>query len=215
MSFKEKLEKLKMKISDSFIPVNRNYEFEAELEDHQLGNQNIYRLYYFDYYRIDEYYGRTDNNVGVIDWPFEPFMLPEGMSREDGFKILSYLTDFIEKEMNLEPCSQKSVSTLNSVLNLERLGFKRINGNINDNDIIDLFTVSGRLLLFKKSKHYQKYFEWYTEGIILDEVKTIYNNCDVEFYDLILSKESEEMKIKNSSNGPKLIKKIKGVNTFY
>ena len=72
-----------MKISDSSFHVNRNYEFEVELEDHQLENKNIYRLYYINYHRIDEHYGRTDNNVGVIDWPFKPFMLPYGMSRED------------------------------------------------------------------------------------------------------------------------------------
>lgn len=209
MSLKEKLEKLKIKILDSSLPVNRDYEFDAELEDHQLGNQRIYRLYYINYHRINEYQGRFDNNVGIINWPFQPFVLPEGMSREDGFKVLSYLTDFIEKEMNLEPRSHKSVSTLNSVLDLERLGFKRINKDIDDNDIIDLFTVSGRLLLFKKSKHYQKYFEWYTEGITFDEVKTIYNNCGVEFYNLSLSENSEEMKTENSNSDSKLIKEKK------
>ena len=207
MSIKEKLEKLKMKISDSSLHVNRNYEFEAELEDHQLGNQNIYRLYYIDYHRIGEHYGRKDNNVGVIDWPFKPFMLPYGMSREDGFKVLSYLTDFIEKQQNLRPCSLKSVSTLNSVLDLERLGFRRINANINDNDVIDLFTVSGRLLLFKNSRQYQKYFEWYTDDITLDEIKAIYCKCGIEFYDLILSENFEESKIENSNGGPQLIKK--------
>ncbi len=207
MSFNEESEKLKMKISDSSIHVNRNYEFEAELEDHQIGNQNIYRLYYINYHRIGEYYGRTGNNVGVIDWPFKPFMLPDGMSREDGFKVLSYLTDFIEKQQDLRPCSLKSVSTLNSVLDLERLGFKRINTEINDSEVIDLFTVSGRLLLFKNSRHYQKYFEWYTEGITLDEIKKIYGKCGIEFYDLILLENFEESKIKNSNGGSQLKKK--------
>ncbi len=131
------------------------------------------------------------------------------MSREDGFKVLSYLTDFIEKEMNLESCSYQSVSTLNSVLNIERLGFKRVDGDIDDNDIIDLFTVSGRILLFKKSKYYQKYFEWYTEGITLNEVKTIYNKCNVKFYNLIILESPEEMEFKNSSNESKLIKERK------
>ncbi len=207
MSFKEKLEKLKMEISDSSLHVNRDYEFEVELEDHKLGNQNIYRLYYIDYHRIREYPGRTDNNIGVIDCPFKPFMLPYRMSREDGFKVLSYLTDFIEKQQNLRPCSLKSVSTLNSVLDLERLGFRRINANINDNDVIDLFTVSGRLLLFKNSRQYQKYFEWYTDDITLDEIKAIYCKCGIEFYDLILSENFEESKIENSNGGPQLIKK--------
>lgn len=179
---------------------NRDYEFEAELEDHQLGSQTIYRLYYMKYYRKDEYNGRHDNNVGIIDWPFKPFMLPEGMSREDSFKVLSYLTDFIEKKFDLEPCSYKSVAVLDDVLNLERLGFKRLDVSIDDDSkIIDLFTVAGRLQLFKRSNHYQKYFEWYMEDVTLDEVKDIYSKCGIQFYDL------EE--IKTSSSNPQFVKK--------
>ena len=200
MNLKDKLEKLKISLS-----TDRNYEFETELEDHQIGNQNIYRLYYIDYHRIGEYSGRTDNNVGVIDWPFRPFMLPEGMSREDGFKVLSYLTDFIEKKLNINPCSHKSVSTLDSALDLNRLGFKRINAKINDQDIIDLFTVSGRLLLFKKSRHYQKYSEWYTEGITFEGIKVIYSKCGIEFYDLNLSEVFAESQIENDR--PRMLKK--------
>ena len=207
MSLKENLEKLKSKISDLSQTTNKNYEFEAELEDHQIGNQNIYRLHYVNYHRIGEQYGKTDNNIGVIDWPFKPFMLPDGMSREDGFKVLSYLTDYIEKKLNLSPCSYKSVSNLNNVLDLERLGFKRVNTDVNDNDIIDLFTVSGRLLLFKNSKNYQKYFEWYTESITYDEVKAIYDKCGINFYDLILLENSEQSKTENSNDVSKLIKK--------
>lgn len=206
MSLKEKFEKLKMLVSGSSIPSDRNYEFKAELEDHPLGNQNIYRLYYMNYHRIREYSGRTDNNVGVMDFPFKPFIFPEGMSREDGFKVLSYLTDFIEKQLNLKPCSYKSVATLNKVLDLERLGFKRVMVSIQnyDSDVIDLFTVSGRILLFKNDKQYQKYFEWYTEGITFDEVKEIYSKCGMEFYDLILSEKQEETENEDLNNGPKL-----------
>ncbi len=194
MTIKEKLEKLKSKISNLSPSSNRNYEFEADLEDHQIGNQNIYRLHYVNYHRIYEYYGRTDNNVGFIDCSFEPFMLPKGMSREDGFKVLSYLTDFIEKHQNLDSCSYQSVLALNSVLDLERLGFQKI--NVNDSDVIDLFTVTGRLLLFKKSKYYPKYFEWYTENVTFDEIKDIYAKCCINFYDLILSENlHDELKL--------------------
>ena len=83
MNFKEKLEELKVKITN----FNRNYEFEAELEDHEIGNQNVYRLHYIDYHRIGEHYGKTSNKVGVIDWPFEPFMFPQNMRREERFKV--------------------------------------------------------------------------------------------------------------------------------
>jgi len=209
MSFIESLEQLKIKISNSSIPINRDYEFETELEDHQLGNQNIYRLYYINYHRIGDYHEKMANNIGSMDYPFKPFMLPDGMNREDGFKVLSYLTDFIEKKQNLKPCSYSSVAILDSVLDLERLGFKRVNADvhIHESDMIDLFTVSGRLLLFKNSRHYSKYFEWYTENITFDEVKEIYKKCNMEFYDLILLENIDETKIENSNDSLQLIKK--------
>ncbi len=185
-------EKLSYFIQDFFIPslTDRDYEFEANLENHPLGMQNVYRLHYIDYHRIGERYGMGPNNVGRIDYSFKPFMLPVGMSREDAFKVLSYLTDYIEKQFEVDPCSQKSVETLNDVLDLERLGFTRLNIYVDqiETDIIDLFTVTGRLLLFKQSEYYSKYFEWYTENVTLEEVSNIYDQCGIEFYDLIAEK---------------------------
>lgn len=165
---------------------NRDYEFAANLKNHKLGNQEIYRLRYINYHRIGESYEFRLFNIGVIDWPLQPFLLPVGMSREDAFKVLSYLTDFIESTLNLEECSSKSVIMLDKVLNLERLGFRKLDVNFptNSKEVIDLFTVTGRQLLFKRSKYYKMYFEWYTEGVTYDEVKEIYSRCGIDFYDL-------------------------------
>lgn len=106
------------------------------------------------------------------------------MTREDGFKILSYLTNFIEKRDDTEPCSLKSVRMLDSVLDLERFGFTRVKED-NEKNILDLFTVRGRLLLFKKSELYSKYFEWYVENVTLEEVKKIYAKYNMEFRDVV------------------------------
>lgn len=179
MSIKDELIKLRCLITG-----NRDYEFEATLEDHPIGNQNIYRLYYVDFHRINEYFRFPDpSNIGVVDWPFEPFMLPNGMTREEGFKVLSYLTDFIEKRDDIDPCSLKSVNMLDGALDLERFGFTRIDEKDEDK-ILNLFTVSGRLLLFKKSEFYSKYFEWYSEGVTLEEVENIYNKYNMKFQDI-------------------------------
>lgn len=183
---------------DNFF--NRDDEFDAELEDHPIGNQIKYRLYYIKYYRKKE---KKSGNVGMIDWPFQPFMLPEEMNREDAFKVLSYLTDFIEKKFDLEPCSYKSVATLNDALDLERLGFQRLSATVEDDDVISLFTVAGRVALFKKSRHYPKYFEWYVENVTFEEVKNIYHKCGIQFYDL---KEIKEEEVKEAS-APQFVKK--------
>lgn len=125
-------------------------------------------------------------------------MLPDRMNREDAFKVLSYLTDYIEKQCRVS--ATRSVGVLDEVLGLERLGFRKenINFSSNEEDIIDLFTVSGRLLLFKKSKEYDRYFEWYREDVDFDEVKEIYKKCGIEFYDLKIKDHVEKM--------PKMIK---------
>lgn len=183
MDIKDKLTKLKKDLF-GLISINRDYEFEATLEDHPIGNQNIYRLYYVNFHRIGESFRFPEsNNIGMIYWPCKPFMFPNGMTREEGFKVLSYLTDFIEKREDTEPCSLKSVRTLDGVLDLERFGFTRIDEKDEDK-ILNLFTVSGRLLLFKKSELYPKYFEWYSEGITLEEVENIYNKYNMEFEDI-------------------------------
>lgn len=176
---------------------NRDYEFEAELEDHAIGNYNVYRLTYINYHRIGEGYRPiAEDNIGVIDWPFQPFMLPDGMSRTDAFKVISYLTSYIERVLKLEEGSKKSVSCVNNALDLERLGFKKVDG-IKEDEIIDLFTVTGRILLFKtKDPRYSKYFDWYTENVTLNEVQTIYANCGMNFYDLSLDELQELPKSK-------------------
>ena len=53
MDIKDKLTKLKKDLFNLVSP-NRDYEFEATLEDHPIGNQNIYRLYYVNFHRIGE-----------------------------------------------------------------------------------------------------------------------------------------------------------------
>lgn len=192
MNLKEKLLELKKNLLSKELPVPRALEFDATLEEHPVGNQYIYRLYFVNYHRIGESYGRQDNNVGMINWPCKPFMLPEGMSREEGFKVLSYLTDFIEKRDDTEPCSLKSVRTLDGILNLERFGFKRVMED-DENKILNLFTVSGRLLLFKRSKLYPKYFEWYVENVTLEEVTNIYTKYNMEFRDIVwLDKQNDK-----------------------
>lgn len=174
--------------------MNRDYEFKAVLKNHPLGNQEIYRLRYINFHRIGEAYGFGLFNVGVFDWFYKPFLLPVGMGREDAFKVLSYLTDFIENALNLEECSQKSVMALDKALDLERLGFKKLDTIFPENskEVIDLFTVDGRLLLFKRSAYYKRYFDWYTEGVTFDEVKEIYSRSGIEFYDLIYDKNPQK-----------------------
>ena len=163
-----------------------------ELKNHKIGNQKIYRLHYVYLNCHKSAYTRR-KLIEYISLPQKPFTLPNGMSREDAFKVLSYLTDYIERRDDVDPCSAKSVKILDSVLNLERFGFKKVEEN-NKNEIIDLFTVTGDLLMFKNSDLYNKYFEWYTENVTKEEVEEIYKNIGIEFKDIIwLDRENKEL----------------------
>ena len=189
MNLKNKLLEIREDILTKFS-VNKDFEFDAVFEDHPIGNQNIYRLYYVDYHRIGQGYGMKNNNIGIIDWNFEPFMFPNGMTREEGFKVLSYFTDVIEKREDIDVGSFKSVKTLDENIDLGRIGFTRVKGNDEDK-ILNLFTVSGRVLLFKKSDLYQKYFEWYSENVTKDEVKEIYAKYNMEFKDILFPEDKK------------------------
>lgn len=200
MSLKDKLSKLRESLVNLGVVGSRDYEFNGVFENHPIGDQDTYRLYYVDYHRINEYNGCDKNNIGMIDYPLKPFKFPEGMSREDGFKVLSYLTDDIEKQPDVGPYSLKAVRTLDKVLDLERFGFTRVEES-DEEKILNLFTVTGRLLLFQKSKLYPKYFEWYTEGVSRREVERIYANLGLEFKDVVWTDEEE------SKTKPKIFEK--------
>lgn len=53
------------------------------------------------------------------------------MTREEGFKILSYLTDFIERREDTNPASIKSVRTLDEILDLERFVLRELKKKTN------------------------------------------------------------------------------------
>lgn len=183
MSLKDKLVNLKEELL-SYNPISRDYEFNAELKNHPIPDSDVYRLFYINYHRFGEGYGMGPNNIAMNCWRCPAFKFPNGMSREDGFKVLSYLTDFIEKRDGIDECSLGSVRTLDSVLDLERFGFKRVDSAV-CGPVVNLYTVGGRALLFKRSEYYKDYFDWYTEGITREEIEKIYTKLGMEFRDIV------------------------------
>lgn len=161
-----------------------------KLKNHEISiDKNVYRLHHISYH--DDLYGTHHETHSV----FDSFKLPQGMSREDGFKVLSYITDFIEAKENFEECSFKSVNTLEEIINLERFGFERVEVK-NPDEVIDLFTIQGRTKRFKISNYYPKYFNWYKENVTKEEIKIIYKKLGLEFKDLVLIQEKQLIKSK-------------------
>jgi len=118
------------------------------------------------------------------------------MSREDGFKVLSYFTDFIEQRDDVYKASWKSIGTLDGVISLERFGFKRLDFTPNEEEVIDLFTIDGRIKRFKDSKYYYKHFNWYTSNITKEEIEEIYQKLGLIFSGIVWLDEPNKEEVK-------------------
>lgn len=146
--------------------------------------KTIYRLHHIEY--LDIRHGSSGKATAMRDYISKPFILPEGMSKEDAFKVLSYFTDYLESNLGIEEGSLHGVTSLSKVLDLERFGFKRVKCDNNDIRIKDLFTIYGSIERFRKSKYRSRYFEWYTENVTREEVESIYNKIGMDFSDIVI-----------------------------
>ena len=167
-----------MKLKEKLIVLKNKLQKEnLHFQNHELGNQNMYRLHYLEFY--------DETKFGCTDFVFRPFYLPENMGRVDAFKVLSYLKGEIEKYPNMR---KVSVHYLDMYLDTQELGFKRVEGPINENGVIDLFFIAGKKELFEKSEYYNKYYDWYIPNIKKEEVVAIYESINKTFKNPVLVK---------------------------
>ena len=111
---------------------------------------------------------------------FLPFLFPNGMSMNDGFKVLSYLIDYMYEYYGIEVGSYKSISVLDKLINLECLGFRRC--NLEENvDVLNLCVTNQRIPLFRFSDVNFKITDWYSYGVSELEVIKIYEKCGLSF----------------------------------
>lgn len=186
MKLKELLKSFKKALQNEEIN-----EFDAQFEDHPIKNGDIYRLHFVGYYNSN-LQSFDSPSKHMVDWSCKPFKLPLNMPREDAFKVISFLSDYVEAQANIRPASLESVRTVDKALSLERLGFTKFPHDIKDNYVIDLFTVGGRIRRFLSSEYYSKYFEWYTPNITLEEIQKIYHKIGLEFIPPIFNPDIQE-----------------------
>ena len=139
------------------------------------------------------------------------FFLPHRMTIEQACKVVSYLSEKVEKQYGLQPGCEKSVALVSR--ELEKYGFNKredcdFKGHFHSiqeyvpfvkipvtfgaeknyqpfetkTGVTDLFTVGGDFKLFKRTKLYSQYFDWFTSGVTKEEIAEIYENTftDVE-----------------------------------
>ena len=170
------------------------------LEKQHITDNNAYAIRMF-YVAIEKYYnyGTNEKKVGETYGISHPFALPNGMTIEDACKVISFISNKVEKDDDIQPASEISVSTVSSIL--ENYGFKKLetykNGHYHaiskflpfrkiETDtfepckqipgVVDLFTVGGHSNMFNKTNLQKRYFDWYLENVNVEEVKEIYKN---------------------------------------
>ena len=144
-------------------------------------------------------YGTTQKMLGKTYGVSSPFTLPKGMEIEDACKVVSFLSEKVENENNIEPASENSVAKVSQILT--DYGFVKNEGYYHGhaheveepsvylistrnfanpiNGVVDLFTVGGDFELFRKSDLNDRYFNWFTEGVTKQEIEEIFKKVAI------------------------------------
>lgn len=161
-------------------------------------HKGMLRLVYVEFVPyIDRYHDTL--RCGAFYVTSSAFELPKNMTMEQACKVVSYLSEFVEKKNNLEPASNQSVREVSHVL--EDYGFVRdeniapvyVHFTADKNyirkpamqetgiqGVADLITYGGDSGCFKRSDIYPRYFNWFVPGVKKSEIDTIYKNLDVK-----------------------------------
>ena len=158
------------------------------------------RLVYADIVKVKNYH----NNKKYLSEMYgssSVFRLPRHMKIEDSFKIVSYLSEKVERDHHLTPASEDSVVAVSKILdtygfemldedaktyNYRRstlVPFKRRVGIPELNEIegvVDLFTVNGDFRQFKRTDLFPRYFDWFTPNVTKEVVDDIYKKIGQE-----------------------------------
>ena len=164
------------------------------LKDTNSNNQNVYRLVYIEYFN-------SGSGDILRHTSFDYFLFPEGISEKDGYAILSYLTDEIERVLDIDKGGYTSVKNLNDIFDLERFGFKKIKYHGDYNKIKNIYTIQTfgilRSIFYKRPNDL---IEWYKKGVTKEEVENIYNKMGIEFKDVVWHNEEKLTKKLNKND---------------
>lgn len=130
------------------------------LKKEKIDNE-VYRLYFLNFPTV------KSKVKTKLDLPLSCFKLPENMTRQEAFMLLSYIKDLVEKEYPKHLNELQKAILVDSLL--ESFGFIILSESDLDN-ITDLFIISGDRKKFTKSVYYSRYIDWYIEKVIYDEV---------------------------------------------
>lgn len=174
---------------------------------------NAIRLIYLSYNKYTDYATR-EKKLGQTYGVSSPMLIPHGINIEEACKIVSYLSEKIERENDLEPACERSVALTSQIL--QEYGFLKMKGfnhghyhvtgkfprrkagtallsSEKIDGVVDLITVAGNPILFKQSEIYNRYFDWFTGKVSETEIRYIYEKAGINL-DEMLQKTREFLK---------------------
>ena len=162
---KEKLNSIK----DMFV------ESEEDRVKSELGNTDAYdgskRVIRLRHIKSEApYFSRLKGYVrGTYEYTMKrKFKMPEGMTHDEVFLLISYLAQEGEKCMDIDDYSLAGMCYVDD--RLIDFGFTPVSEKDTYEPVLELYFVNGDFAYFKNSVWYDKYFTWYHHNVKENEV---------------------------------------------
>lgn len=131
-----------------------------------------YRLNYF-------YYLPNQQSFNV---PLKTFSIPHNMTKEEGFKVISYLVLKCARDYDTYITSPLVMLAVNDVL--ESYHFIKVKANDNTKDILN---VIGGFYDIKNRKNAYGLLDWFDNTVTLDDIINIYTKLNLPISESITS----------------------------
>ena len=153
-------------------------------------------IYMFHYWNRGFY----KEQMNIVDYYSKPFLLPESMSKKEGFLVLSYLFNSIISKLNADKRNPSTIiatiDALNSILSY--YGFNAPTSSDFDEPQVftRLFIIDDEYRFFDCLIPKKEYIPWYRRHVSLRRVSVIYSRLGMDFQDIneALGKSDEETK---------------------
>jgi len=125
---------------------------------------NIFRFHYV---------GINVEPFFVRDIAYEKFVCPNGMTKEEALKVLSFLMKVFKTNTKIKDGDLLALTIgVNNMLRL--FHFKKLD-KTDCSNYTDLFVVGGVRGAFKTSRYYEFYFNWFKDDVDRAEIEQIYS----------------------------------------
>ena len=144
---------------------------EMELKDQTKLKSKVFRIHYVK----NRYKGAKVNKSEYISLPFK---INAPISNKDALKIISYLSDVAKNQLFARENHLLKAIILNRELDNEDLKIEKLD-KCEEYLITDLYIVDGNKTLFKMSKDYNTYFNWYIPNVSYEDIIDICNKYNL------------------------------------